>query len=1095
MDCKYLHTTIQRSQKILRCIALSEGDNYRDNCNILLIYSNYAEVLLVDNSHQPVDVSTISTFPLYVPITWCCIVGEHIAAITADAHLIMLEMKPPFSRVLKHQMSSKLSPSTIPVAHCAASNGGELLVSCGFTENLIVATFDSQDNPSLQTLRLPNFFVHEVVPTQDPYLFAFLVSVRTDLKYIIYFDMEQKVEKKREVVPPDSITITSVFNQEGFSKLVLFTPNKIIIKDDENPDRIIDIEARVYSWFDNRSGELIVQLLDRNIVGIPIYTDDYYGSDKVRRGHLPLISTFCYLSNNWLLCVSEENDSFFLPVSSLSITSTSFVDFDLLPRSTIPLLPRITSAFFHGPRLVISSGGHEEPDKYLISSFYNTIMTNSFIVDDATARFNRAGFDNDSQIRFFSAGDKLIASSDTKSISLIGDLNISAEKTIAISKFGDNILQVYKNGLRIIENPQLTFPLTSQNGSKAPQASSQNTPYIGSKSTPQNSSQTGTKTTRKIISQYKSEIGVIAAAISNDLCIASFEDDSVKLFDKDLQIIVEKKIPHAHSFAFCNNNIAIAAEPQLGGNSTVTLYSFQLNPTDDVGQLTSRAYTMLFIQSSMELFVSTVNGTVSRWTIGNDFSNSCAQIYEGTIPPLLYPYYVNSESDYVLIVSDKYFLYNGVSMLSIHLNTPHGICTIKGETESCDDIIQADLNNNVVRISLNEIVKDLAAKSAHATEMPRKTVYYDENSFVCITRRRDGKDSFKSSLLILRDDPTNTELILNNVGQFQEDMGAISVEVLDKNFIAIGFVKQDNSGVIMILAVEESTEAKLHLFAQFISPTFAIRKVGNLIFFGVGSKLRYTSMNMINVEKQQSDTPETFDSKEITQVPSAICFIEVSGDILWIGDRIESVFVYRFSLTGDGNDIKSLNLIACDTEPRQITAMCLLNETCVAIGEKNGKITILRLPNDDIGDRDLKWRLSPIPERGISLNEPVGELVKIATYSVNETVTSLLVGAKGVLFYTTLLGQIGAFVPLQNDEDYIKLSNVELITERLSTEEFGLTVLRRLPVEKRCVVSGDILDLIDRMTPESQKIIEKTCNTHWQNLFGLISIIKQKAKF
>lgn len=1068
MDCKYFHTSIQRSQKIIRCIALPNKSDSHECCHVLLIYRNYAQVFNVDNSHQSVQVSTVATYPLYVPITWCCIVGEHIAAVTADAHLLMLESAPPFSRVSCHQMSTKYTPSTIPVAHCAISSSCENLVACGFTENLVLATFDSEDTPSLQRMKLPDFYVYEIAPTQDPNIFAFLVSTKSGARFLIHFELYDFTEVRRARIPDDSITITSVFNEEGYSHLVLFTSDKIII---DNSEISYDVDARVYSWFFTPTGEIILQLLNQNIIGIKVDSDCL-----VTRGSLPLISTFCHLSNNLLLCVSEENDSFFLPISSLSIMKAGFVDFDLLPRTSIPLTPRITSAIFHGDSLVVLSGGCGDSDHYLISAIYNTISHKSDVDKDATDHLNHLDIAKDQQIRFFSApNDCLVVSSDKASALLKGDLQISTNPTIALGTFGDSILQVHVEGLCLM------------NGKNYKDSS-------GSK--------------------------VTAATIGDGYCIASFEDGTVRLFDKDLVPKVEKKIPNAHAFAFCSNNIAIAAEPLEGGNSTVTLYSLDLIPTDDVGQLTSRAHVMLFQQSSSELFVSTLNGAVSRWIIGNDFSNSCAQIYQGEIPPLLLSY-----SDCVLIASNETYLFNGFQLLSIGIKQLRAICSVitNEPTSSLDyrdqnsnaieKIYVLDDTENIRIISLDVDEKDLTFRSFPLAEMPRKAAYLDKNTVICITRQL-FKDSStpKSFLVVFRHTPDiqDIELIKSiDFNKILNDHCMLSVEAITEDEIAIGFMTGDQEYILIIIKIyfdnQASNDFKIDFqyFERLPNPTFAIRKVENIIFVGIGPHLCY--LRKIQQSDENSNKKEDSNESEMIQkyqlenlgvsLPSAICFIEVSNGIIWLADRIESVFAYRYSYNEKTGLVESTKLIAVDTSPRQITSMTLINENCVVIGEKRGMITIMRLPNDDIGNKNLKWRESPLPDRGISLDTPVGQLMKIASYSVSEAVTSLLVSSKGAIFYTTLLGQIGAFIPLDKDEDYLMLLNAEMVMERLSTEEFGLTISRRFPMEKICVVSSDILDLIEHLSRSSQDKFEAATKCHIQNLFGLTCMIKQRAKF
>lgn len=1053
MDCKYLHTSIQRSQKIIRCISLPNKTDSHECCHVLLIYRNYAQVFNVDNSHQTVQVSTVATYPLYVPITWCCIVGEHIAAVTADAHLLMLESTPPFSRVSCHQMTTKYTPSTIPVAHCATSSSGEYLVACGFTENLVLVTFDSDDTPSLQKMKLPDFYVYAIAPTQDPSIFAFLVSTKTGARFLIHFELYDFTEVNRTRVQDDSISITSVFNEEGYSQLVLFTSDKIII---ENSDISYDVDARVYSWFFTPSGEIILQLMNQNIIGIKVNTECL-----VKKGSLPLISTFCHLSNNLLLCVSEEHDSFFLPISSLSIMKTGSVDFDLLPRTSIPLTPRITSAIFHDNSLIVLSGGNGDSNHYLISAIYNTISHSLNEVDiNATENLIQTSIGKDQQIRFFSApNDCLVVSSDKISVLLKGDLNISPNPTIALSTFGDSILQVHIEGLRLMNGKEYMAPSGSL---------------------------------------------VTAATIGEGYCIASFEDDIVRLFDKSLVPIVEKKIPNAHAFAFCLNNVAIAAEPLEGGNSTVTLYSLDLIPTDDVGQLKSRAYVMLFQQSSNELFVSTVNGAVSRWMIGDDFSNSCAQIYQGEIPPLLLPY-----SDCVLIASNETYLFNGFQLLSIGIKQLRGICsvitsnpTIDQNSNALEKIYVLDETDKIRVISLDVGEKDLTLRSQPLSEMPRKVANLDKNSVICITRHfYKDRNAQRSSLLVVK--PTTEFLDIQTTIDFQEafhDHGMISVEAITENEIAIGFINNIQVYSLIIIKIIENSITNVY-YEKFPDPPFSIRKSENVVFVGIGPQLNYLRKNQNITEGDNNNDNESEMHNQYLKesldvyLPSVISFIEVSKGIIWLADRIESIFAYRYVYNEKTDRIESVKLIAVDTSPRQITSMTLINENCVVVGEKRGTITILRLPNDDIGKEDLKWRESPLPDRGISLNGPVGQLVKIASYCVSEAVTSLLVSSKGAIFYTTLLGQIGAFIPLDKDEDYLMLLNAEMVMERLSTEEFGLTMSRRFPMEKICVVSTDVLDLIEHLSRTSQEKFETATNCHLQSLFGLTCMIKQRAKF
>jgi len=159
--------------------------------------------------------------------------------------------------------------------------------------------------------------------------------------------------------------------------------------------------------------------------------------------------------------------------------------------------------------------------------------------------------------------------------------------------------------------------------------------------------------------------------------------------------------------------------------------------------------------------------------------------------------------------------------------------------------------------------------------------------------------------------------------------------------------------------------------------------------------------------------------------------------------------------------------VAADSEPRQLTSMCVVSDTTVAVGDRFGGIAILGVPEDMA--RGAPWRRSVAPDRGIA-QRPACLLVKLAALSVGDAVTSLMLSkySRG-LFFTTLMGQIGCFVPLESESEFAMLADAELLTERLCAQEFGLTCLRQFGSVRLNVVSADVLDLIDRLSPAAQR--------------------------
>ncbi|KAH0791860.1 Splicing factor 3B subunit 3 [Histomonas meleagridis] len=1037
MPLKFLQTTIQKSQKILQCISLESEKS--EECNILLIFRNYAQLLSVDNSHQSVNVSTNATYPLLNPIVWCCIIGERIAAVTSDAILLMLDKTPPFPQVSRHVLTTDLSPSTIPTAFFAVSRYGEYIVFSGFTEKVIIVQFDSEDNPSgLKLLKLPNVLIHGVVATQNPRDFVFLISTPQNAKYLISFDVEIGQETRRILLADNYTTICSVFNDEGYSKIAIFSATSMLItwadpnEEGDQPieQSIISLPTSVHSYFTTIAGELIIQLVDGECYAI---SEDY--RKVVSKGSLPLISSFCCLPNNLLLCVSETSDSFFLPINFSSVpmlASEATVGFYLLPRTSIPLTPRITSAILYDGSMIVASGGNEK--RYIVSKYKNSVSYSYNVDQKATESLNNNGFDINEEISlFYIDGISLIVSSATKNITkcLYDNDNIKIltnVKTLAFGQFiNGDIVQIYNEGIITIKNENI----------------------------------------------WKSPSIIRTASINENYCIISLEDNNVILFDIGLNIIRTKQIYDVHGLTFCDNNyIAIASCPIEGGNPTITLYTIDLEPTDYVGQLTSRAKSIVFQKEVMEIYVSTEQGSVIKWTLGNDFSNSCANIFVDDIPSELY-----ALNDYVMIVSNKIYLFNGMSILSFDLMKPKAICLTNKE----NDFFMIDNKNVISFIQIPDSNVELSSKCVLTKYLPRKVVTTD--SFIIAIIRSMKNNELTSKLLVMNDNDTNNSLNKFSI-KIPNGMAAISILTIVEDLVLVGLVTQNNTGLVKFLDVKQIDLPIAEIYLNM--PPYALQKVTNeLILIGAGQFL-YT---LRKIENDRWCLSEKF----LAIAPTQIAFIEISDKFVWIGDRTQSIMCFGYTMNDE--QFRIIRPCAIDPEPRQLTAMCLLNDELVAVGDKFGQISILRIP-DELKTPEFQWRFSVPPNRGVEFPQHVSQLEKIASCSVSEAITSFMKSPnENVLFYTTLLGQIGAILLVENEDDFALLEKTELITRQMCCVEFGLTVPRKFELEKFCFVSSDFLDAIGCLQRNSIAQIESFVEHHWQNVLGLLCRIRQKAKF
>jgi hypothetical protein len=280
-----------------------------------------------------------------------------------------------------------------------------------------------------------------------------------------------------------------------------------------------------------------------------------------------------------------------------------------------------------------------------------------------------------------------------------------------------------------------------------------------------------------------------------------------------------------------------------------------------------------------------------------------------------------------------------------------------------------------------------------------------------------------------------------------------------------------------------------HQLFQVAAPPLAFTKSPSesLIAIGTGNEVRF-----VHFYAEQGHF-ELMDQR-LGPLPTQVAVLEIAGDLLWVGDRTQSVLCYRFSseFTISGPPI------ALDPEPRSLMAMCPVDASTVVVGDRFGVVAFLRLPND-LCKRDLDWKKSKVPDRGIAqpFATVAGSLQTVATFSLGETVTSLIRPPESqVIFYTTLLGKIGAFVPVGDlDLDFELLSVAELMTRRRCAAEFGVTLLDSRPPLNIHVVDADMLDFVEHLDPESQRAIAAAIKMPWQALFGLLSRVKCLAKF
>ena len=212
--------------------------------------------------------------------------------------------------------------------------------------------------------------------------------------------------------------------------------------------------------------------------------------------------------------------------------------------------------------------------------------------------------------------------------------------------------------------------------------------------------------------------------------------------------------------------------------------------------------------------------------------------------------------------------------------------------------------------------------------------------------------------------------------------------------------------------------------------------------------------------------------------PYMITSIHAMGSRIYVSDVQESVFFVRYKRADN-----QLVIFVDDTTPRWITASCLLDYHTVAVGDKFGNISVLRLPhgvNDDV-DEDPTG-IKSLWDRGW-LGGASQKIESICNFHLGEVIlslqkTTLIPGLSELLLYTTISGAIGVLVPFASPEDHDFFQHLEM---HLRTENPPLCGRDHLsfrsyyfPIEN--VIDGDLVEQYNTIDINKQKSIAEDMN-------------------
>ena len=346
-------------------------------------------------------------------------------------------------------------------------------------------------------------------------------------------------------------------------------------------------------------------------------------------------------------------------------------------------------------------------------------------------------------------------------------------------------------------------------------------------------------------------------------------------------------------------------------------------------------------------------------------------------------------------------------------------------------------------------------------------------------------------------DPVTRQTL--SVIELPDNEAAVSVAMVPlrdragETFVMIGTVKD------MTLHPRQLSAAFIHCY-QFTEGNSALELVhktqvedvpkalvsfGGRLLAGVGNRVRLYDMGKKKLLRKC----------ELKGLPTMVHSIHViSPSRIVVGDLAESFHYVKYQ-----RQENTFVLFADDVAPRWLTASTVLDANTVAGADKFGNVFVTRLPqevSDDVDDAQLLS--SAAGNEALAMNGAPSKSDELVHFHVGETITSLQKvslgpGCAEVILYTTIMGGVGALLPLTSKDDVELMQALEMHLRQEAPPLSGRDQLffRSAYFPCKGVVDGDfcacfnslaaevqrsIAEELDRSPPEISKKLEELMN-------------------
>ena len=274
-------------------------------------------------------------------------------------------------------------------------------------------------------------------------------------------------------------------------------------------------------------------------------------------------------------------------------------------------------------------------------------------------------------------------------------------------------------------------------------------------------------------------------------------------------------------------------------------------------------------------------------------------------------------------------------------------------------------------------------------------------------------------------------------------------------------LKHTASHIVIYRVINGGKFQLLHRTPVDDGPVLALAHFQGRLLAGIGQTLRLYEMGKRQLLRKC----------ELRGLPTMVRTLQGTGDRAYVGDLMQSMQFVRYD-----SSTNKLILVANDRVPRPITCQELLDMNTIAVGDKFGNISVLRLPRgadsravDMSGTRAL-WdsaRDDVTPRLETLCNYHIGEIV------TGMTRASLVAGGAESLIYVTVTGRIGALIPFTSRENVDFYTALEGCLRKEAPRPTGREpqAYRSYYAPVKHVIDGDLCEMYGKLSFEQQKTI------------------------